>query len=87
MSTEQGRSPASASADEDRPPVLLRVVAGNPSAEELAALVAVVAATSGGVTDAGATVELSEWARPERLARTPVFAGPPMSWWASSLPR
>lgn len=70
----------------DAPP-LLRVVKGNPTPEELAALVAVVAARAGGSGPSDAPEPLSEWAKPERLARTPVFPGPPMSWWASSLPR
>lgn len=67
---------------------LLRVVRGEPTPEELAALVAVVSASA--AASAGTEEEpvaLSEWAAPERSMRTPVFAGPPMSWWASSLPR
>ncbi len=67
---------------------LLRVVRGEPTPTELAALVAVVSAAVAGAGDAEQPMtELSEWAKPERMARTPVFAGPPMSWWASSLPR
>ncbi|MDQ1246562.1 MAG: acyl-CoA carboxylase subunit epsilon [Actinomycetota bacterium] len=69
-------------------PPLLRVVRGEPSPEELAALVAVVSAVAAGAAGGGAPDHvISEWAKPERMARTPVFAGPPMSWWASSLPR
>ena len=69
-------------------PPLLRVVRGDPTAEELAALVAVVSATAaaGGGPDAPEQV-LSEWATPQRMARTPIYPGPAMSWWASSLPR
>ena len=66
---------------------LLRVVSGNPSPEELAALVAVVtaaAAGSGAAEDSGTS---SQWAAPARLHRGPVHAGPAGSWWASGLPR
>ncbi len=70
---------------------LLRVVRGEPNPEELAALVAVVSASAAAAAAAAGAedkpVALSEWAAPERSMRTPVFAGPPMSWWASSLPR
>jgi len=55
---------------------LLRVVSGNPSPEELAALVAVVAAAAagGGATDEDGAA--SQWAAPSRLHRGPVHAGP-----------
>ncbi|MCB0914562.1 MAG: acyl-CoA carboxylase subunit epsilon [Actinobacteria bacterium] len=76
---------SSDAADEAHRP-LLRVVRGEPTAAELAALVAVVSSMSAAPAEAPVEV-LSEWAKPERMARQPVFAGPPMSWWASSLPR
>ena len=68
---------------------LLRVVRGKPTAEELAALVAVVAAraTSGGGSGAvRRTAARSQWDDPARLVRTPVHVGPG-GWRASALPR
>ena len=66
---------------------LLRVVSGNPSPEELAALIAVVAsaAGSGGTTET--PVADSQWAAPARLHRGAVHPGPTGSWWASGLPQ
>ena len=61
---------------------LLRVVRGNPSLEELAALIAVVA-TRGG-KDPEPTPAPSLWARP--ALRTPHSPGPG-AWRASTLPR
>ena len=54
---------------------LLRVVKGNPTAEELAALVAVVAARSAAVAPAKPKLR-SEWGHPARAARGPHRPGP-----------
>ena len=62
----------------------LRVVRGEPSAEELAAVVAVLAAASTGAAPAGEPVPESQWAAPARLLRAPVA---PSGWWTSTLPR
>ncbi len=66
-------------------PPALRIVHGAPTAEELAALVTVLAAASGGdaAEDTGAGPG-PQWATPERLLRPPVA---PTGWWESSLPR
>ena len=64
---------------------LLRVVRGEPTAEELAALVAVVAARATGEGGPGAA-RRTAWNDPARLVRTPVHVGPG-GWRASALPR
>jgi acyl-CoA carboxylase epsilon subunit len=67
----------------------LRVVRGNPTAEELAALVVVLAARPRAVPAAPAartTVRRSTWAAPSRLLRENVWAGPG-GWKRSALPR
>lgn len=64
---------------------LLRVVRGGPSAEEIAALVAVLSSLGGPPADEPpATQPGSVWARPDRLLRPSVH---PTGWWASALPR
>jgi hypothetical protein len=67
---------------EDRPP--LRIVRGEPTPEELAALVAVLAAASADEQPGVPTKPVSQWAPPERLMRPAVA---PTGWWESSLPR
>ena len=70
-------------------PPLLRVVRGEPTPEELAALVAVVTAraTGGAGGSAGRrTAVRSRWNDPTRLVRTPVHVAPG-GWRASALPR
>jgi hypothetical protein len=62
---------------------LLRVVRGNPSPEELAALIAVVAARAVGGEPEPMPVR-SLWARPS--LRSPLSHGPG-AWRASTLPR
>ncbi|MGZ4638749.1 MAG: acyl-CoA carboxylase epsilon subunit, partial [Actinomycetes bacterium] len=57
------------------PRPVLRVVAGDPTAEELAALVAVVAARGAGRADP-APRPRSAWNDPARLVRRPIAAGP-----------
>lgn len=63
----------------------LRIVRGDPSPEEIAALTAVLAAASGGdaPSEAGPT---SVWAERSRSVRAPVRPGPD-GWRASALPR
>jgi hypothetical protein len=65
-------------------PPLLRIVRGDPTPEELAAVVAVLAAVSGGEQPVGPAAPVSQWAPPARLTRTAVA---PTGWWESSLPR
>jgi hypothetical protein len=65
-------------------PPALRIVRGDPTAEELAALVAVLAAASGGAETSGPAVPVSQWAPPARLLRPAVA---PTGWWESTLPR
>lgn len=62
----------------------LRIVKGDPTPEQLAALVAVVAAASGG--EASAPRRTTEWARPARRLRAPHHPGLG-AWRASGLPR
>ncbi|GAA3119587.1 hypothetical protein JOF29_006410 [Kribbella aluminosa] len=62
---------------------VLRVVKGEPTVEELAALVAVVAAR--GVVPAPGTDRSSNWATYWRNARTPFHPGPGQ-WRASAHP-
>ena len=52
--------------------------------EPLWALVAVLAAASGGEQPAGPATPVSQWAPPARLMRAAVA---PTGWWESSLPR
>jgi hypothetical protein len=61
------------------PRPVLRVVKGDPTAEELAALVAVIAARNAATARAAARVlkrPRSEWGHPARLARRPHRFGP-----------
>lgn len=70
----------------DRP--LLRIVRGEPDAEELAALTAVVAglaASGGGDADAD-SAQRSRWADRGALVRAPLTPGPG-AWRASALRR
>jgi hypothetical protein len=65
---------------------LLRVVRGNPSAEELAALVAVVATRASAVDPEPAVRPL--WGRPVlRPSLTAALIPGPGAWRASGLPR
>jgi hypothetical protein len=63
---------------------LLRIVKGDPTPEEVAALVAVVASMSS--PEAPATRQVSAWADPRRGVRTAHRHGPG-AWRASGLPR
>ena len=71
------------SADKPAAPAL-RIVRGNPGAEEIAAVVAVLASASGAAPDQPGPGEVSHWAAPSRLMRPAVA---PTGWWASALPR
>ena len=68
-------------------PPELAIVAGNPSAEEIAAVVTVLSARSGpaGPTGSGETARYG-WSARSRLLRAPVLRGPG-GWRASALPR
>jgi acyl-CoA carboxylase epsilon subunit len=63
---------------------LLRVVRGEPTPAELAALIAVVAAKAGGGEPA-APQHVSAWTERSRLARRPIGHGPGQ-WRASAWP-
>jgi predicted RNase H-like nuclease (RuvC/YqgF family) len=67
----------------DAPP--LRLVRGRATPEELAALVAVLAAAGGG-TEPRRPAPVSLWADRARLTRPPLSPGPG-GWRASALPR
>lgn len=62
---------------------LLRVVKGEPTAEQLAALIAVVAARASAGGSAPAAKPRSEWGHPARLHRPPLRIGPG-AWRASA---
>ena len=62
---------------------MLRVVRGNPTPDELAALIAVVASRSGAAGPEPAPVR-SPWGRPALRSSLPTGPG---AWRASSLPR
>ena len=66
-------------------PTPIRLVRGQASPEEVAALVAVLAATAGGGEDP-APRHRSVWASRDRLVRAPLAHGPG-AWRASALPR
>lgn len=70
-------------APEDEKPVL-RILTPDTTSEEVAAIVAVLAALGSG--DAPATRRTPEWNRPARLTRTTHRHGPG-AWRASCLPR
>lgn len=65
----------------------LRVVRGEPTAEELAALVAVLAARAAAANSTtNERPPRSEWANPARSVRGPLGRGPG-AWRRSGLPR
>jgi Acyl-CoA carboxylase epsilon subunit len=72
--------------DHDQPPVLA-FVRGNPSAEQIAAVVAVLSARAGRARRAGTgeTVRYG-WSARSRWLRAPATRGPG-GWRASALPR
>jgi hypothetical protein len=59
-----------------------RVVRGDATPEEIAVLVAVLSARSGGCEAAAAPPPVSAWAAPGRLIRKPLRQGP--GAWAAS---
>ena len=67
---------------DERP--MLRIVRGEPTAEELAAVVVVLSAAGGEGQPPPERPAESQWASPQRLQRPPVH---PTGWWASGLPR
>lgn len=75
--------PASEPADADTP--FLTVVSGEPTAEELAALVAVLAARRSDRAGESTAAPRSAWRDRSRLVRQMPLPGPG-SWRASSLP-
>ena len=78
--------PVSEPVSDERP--VLRVVKGDATPEEVAALVAVVQGLAAAAAQpaAGPAVPGSTWAAPARRLRTPHHAGPG-AWRASGLPR
>lgn len=73
------------SADDSTPRPPLRLVRGDASPEELAALLTVLSAVAGGEPEPS-TRHTSQWASRERALRRPVTAGRG-GWRASALPR
>jgi len=73
--------------DDDQPPArpLLRVVRGDATPEEIAALVAVLAARGGDEAPSQPRLVKNAWSDRSRSLRRPVFPGPG-AWRASSLP-
>lgn len=63
---------------------MLRVVRGEPTAEEVAALVALVACSGTSPDESEFATPTSQWAPPGRLLGPAVA---PSSWWESALPR
>ena len=78
------------SGDEPTRPVL-RVVRGNPTAEELAVVVAVLAASGGEVRREVAPRATTNWAQPSRSMRHHYHPVPGHldsdSWWQPGMPR
>ncbi|MGB8021336.1 MAG: acyl-CoA carboxylase epsilon subunit [Candidatus Nanopelagicales bacterium] len=68
------------------PPPALRIVRGDPTPEEIAALVAVLAAAAPAEAAEESAVgqPQSEWGAPTRVMRQPIA---PTGWWGSALPR
>jgi hypothetical protein len=64
----------------------LRIVRGDPTPEEVAALTVVLAAASGGSGEPEDTGPASVWNERESLVRRPLTPGPG-AWRASALPR
>ncbi|MDQ6895338.1 MAG: acyl-CoA carboxylase subunit epsilon [Actinomycetota bacterium] len=64
---------------------VLQVVRGNPSSEELAALVVVLAARGGSPAEGRPAQQ--RWASPAARLRSPAYGRSPGGWRASALPR
>ena len=84
MSPEQARSSNRLHVVSDQP--VIRIVRGNPTAEEIAALVAVLAAV-GGPNGADETPPARRWASPAARLRSPAYGTRTGGWRASALPR
>jgi len=70
----------------DRDP-MLAIISGNPSADEIAAVVVVLAALSQPArVSVAPEAKRSEWSAKSRLVRAPLRRGPG-AWRASALPR
>jgi hypothetical protein len=81
-----GASPGVAvSGDDGTPRPLLRVVSGEPTPEELAALLVVVTARSGASVEPAGPEPPSPWTSRRALLRRPLHPGPG-AWRASALP-
>ncbi|NUU23453.1 MAG: acyl-CoA carboxylase subunit epsilon [Streptomycetaceae bacterium] len=65
---------------------MIKIVRGEPTPEELAAIVAVVAAKASGAGAAEPPAERSQWNAPQRLVRAPLHPGPG-AWRASGWAR
>ncbi|MGA4543308.1 acyl-CoA carboxylase subunit epsilon [Uniformispora flossi] len=65
---------------------MIKIVRGEPTPEELAAIVTVIAAKSAGGGAAEAFAPPSQWNAPARLVRTPLRPGPG-AWQASGWAR
>ncbi|HEY8307738.1 MAG TPA: acyl-CoA carboxylase epsilon subunit [Lapillicoccus sp.] len=65
---------------------VIRIVRGNPSAEEVAALVAVLAA-AGGAAEPDEPPRARGWASPAARLRSPAYGARTGGWRASALPR
>jgi hypothetical protein len=65
---------------------LLSVLHGDPSDEELAALVAVITARRAAGADRPPPSDSSAWSAPSRRLRPPMYPGGD-GWWRSSNPR
>ena len=86
MTTGAGGNAAAGQPDAAAAPVLT-VVRGNPSAEQIAALVAVLTARTGPASAGEAAARpRNQWSARSRLLREPLRRGPG-GWRASALPR
>lgn len=76
------------STDHTSGPPFLRVVRGEPTAEDVAAVVSVLSAfAAGSANDDSEAADSSHWSAPARLHRPAVYPGGVGNWWASGLPR
>jgi hypothetical protein len=83
MGADDSAPAGRADEERDRPP--LRLVRGDASPEEVAALLAVLSAASAGEPEAP-TRHTSQWSSPARAVRRPIAPGAG-AWRASAWPR
>ena len=76
--SESGASEEAAEATPQQP--LLRIVSGNPTPEELAALVTVIAAAASSATVEEDESDLSGWGAPVNMHRAPMPTPGPGAW-------